>query len=91
MREAVLVQKPVRDQFSILTDNIQTLAEIRSKVGQGSIGSIVDREVELQLAALTELRERVLLGTITGEDPQPLSLELERLKLPSTWPPALFA
>lgn len=66
------VPAAVREQFSILTENIKTLTKVRREIPSGLVAVQVEREVIEQLAALGELRERVFLGSVSGDRITPL-------------------
>ncbi len=72
----------VREQFSILVDNIKTLTEVRREVGPGPVGEQVDREVHSHLEALGELRERVFHRALSGgDDVAPLEKHITRVEI----------
>ncbi len=72
MRESSSVSARVREQFSILVENINTLARFRQEVRPGPMSEQVDREFLHHIAALGELRERAFRGVVSGDSVTPL-------------------
>lgn len=80
MKESAL-PAPVREQFSIITENIKTLTKVRKEVGGGPLGARVEAEVASQILALGTLRERVFNGTVTGGNVMPLEEPPSRVEV----------
>lgn len=76
-----MVPSPVREQITIVTDNINTLASFDTEMEPGPVKSRVNQELATQIATLGELRERVFRERVLGEGALPLAQHPIRIEV----------